>query len=527
MSRIVDISFRSAFSTIAFISIFLLHPGCKTVPVKREIKEVREISALDPSGKFIKAHMKNGMAYVMFKWHFDSHDSTLNGYGSVLDLNRNVIEKRGDIRSRQQPTGPMFKVDLSDIALIETNDPGPSIAGGLAVVTGITSGFAIFCLLNPKACFGSCPTFYAMNGDSMVLQAEGFSTSISPSLEKNDIDMLYAITADRSVELKLTNEAMETHAIRYARLLAFEKREEGERIFAAADGTFLRATGMSAPLRCQSSSRDCLQKVYAADGLEYFSSADSTNLNSREEVIITFDVKSDRPVGLVVGKRQTLMTTYLMYQGLAYMGNAATYWMAEMERGKGMPSKSIFSLLGGVEVFSQDPDGNWTFEGELNETGPIATDFNVMPLSRSADGTITLKLRMNKGLWRIDYLALATLAGEVQPVIIEPAGVETITGSEPEPLKKLRDENAYLITYPGDIYLIRYDVPFVNAELFLDSRGYYLEWIRDEWVKEQSFSKLALMINRPSQFLKRTARAFKKIEPVMEETFWNSRYVKK
>ena len=134
---------------------------------------------------------------------------------------------------------------------------------------------------------------------------------------------------------------------------------------------------------------------------------------------------------------------------------------------------------------------------------------------------------MNKGLWRIDYLALATLSGEVHPVIIEPVQVETIIGSEPEPLDKLKNEDAYLVTYPGDVYLIRYDLPFTNAELFLDSKGYYLEWIRDEWVREQSFRKLALMINRPSLFLKRVAGDFKKIEPVMEKTFWNSRYVRK
>lgn len=526
MRRIADTFYRSAFSTITFISGLIFLSGCQTIPVKREIREVQEVAALDPAGKFIKAHMKNGLAYVMYKWHFDSDDSTLNGHGTFLDINRNVIEKRGDIRSKKEPEGPMFKVDISDIALIETNDPGRSIAGGLAVVTGITSGFAIFCLINPKACFGSCPTFYAWNGDSLMLQAEGFSTSISPSLERNDIDMLYHITADQSVELKLTNEAMETHAIRYARLLAFEKRDN-ERIFATAEGTFVRATTMSAPRSCQTSTGDCLQMVNTADGREYYSRADSMNLNSREELIIRFDVTSDQSIGLVLGKRQTLMTTYLMYQGLAYMGNSATYWLAELERGKARPSKSIFSLLGGVEVFSEQPDGNWRFEGELNETGPIATDFNVVPLSSRADGSITLKLRMNKGLWRIDYVALATLSGEVHPTMIEPAQVETIIGSEPEPLDKLKNEDAYLVTYPGDVYLIRYDLPFTNAELFLDSKGYYLEWIRDEWVKEQSFSKLGRMINRPSLFLKRVAGDFKKIEPVMEKTFWNSRYVRK
>ena len=111
--------------------------------------------------------------------------------------------------------------------------------------------------------------------------------------------------------------------------------------------------------------------------------------------------------------------------------------------------------------------------------------------------------------------------------MIQPFSVEIIKGTESDPLSKLTNYNEYLVTYPGDAYRIKYSLPFNNAELFLDSRGYYLEWIRDEWVKEQNFQKLNLMISRPSQYLKKVAREYKKIEPFMEETFWNSRYVKK
>ncbi len=57
---------------------------------------------------------------------------------------------------------------------------------------GVPSTFlSVFCLANPKACFGSCPTFYAWNGKDMKLMAEGFSSSILRSYEKSDIDMLY------------------------------------------------------------------------------------------------------------------------------------------------------------------------------------------------------------------------------------------------------------------------------------------------------------------------------------------------
>jgi hypothetical protein len=62
-------------------------------------------------------------------------------------------------------------------------------------------------------------------------------------------------------------------------------------------------------------------------------------------------------------------------------------------------------------------------------------------------------------------------------------------GSDDDPLASLLDDSKYLVAYPGDIYHISYELPFENAELFLDSRGYYLEWIRDEWIEEQSMRK--------------------------------------
>jgi len=83
------------------------------------------------------------------------------------------------------------------------------------------------------------------------------------------------------------------------------------------------------------------------------------------------------------------------------------------------------------------------------------------------------------------------------------------------------------VTYPGDEYKIKYLLPFTNAELFLDSKGYYLEWIRDEWAKEQNFKKLNLMFNKPAKYLRSVSKDYKKLEPLMEKTFWQSRYVKK
>jgi hypothetical protein len=511
------------YSVIA-IAFFILG-SCATIPVRREIKRVEEISTISPLNKYIKAHMKDGTLYILYDWLFNEFDNSVTGHGIYMDINRNILASSGNLKSRSDTRDEPFKVCISDIALFETNDPGPSLVAGLTIVTGITAGVTIYCLINPKACFGSCPTFYAQDGDSMTLQAEGFSASISPSLEKSDIDMLYSAKPTRDFNLVVTNEALETHSIRHANLLVFEKKDE-ERIFASPDESFYRCTNISQPFKCLSISGDCLKKVINADGDEYFSCTDSSNLDSKEELILNFTSDNNKKTGLIIGKRQTLLTTFLMYQGLAYMGHSVTYWMAELEGGKIEKKKGIFDLLGGIEVYSKDSAGNWKYEGSINETGPIATDFNVIPLSIGGSGNAEIKIILNRGLWRIDYLALATLSEKVLPVVIEPSSVETIKGLEANPLQKLKNSNEYLVTYPGDKYRISYSLPFNNAELFLDSKGYYLEWIRDEWVKEQNFRHLNLMINKPAQFLRKSAGEFKNLEPRMEETFWKSRYAK-
>ncbi|MEP7228190.1 MAG: hypothetical protein ABI785_12560, partial [Gemmatimonadales bacterium] len=62
-------------------------------------------------------------------------------------------------------------------------------------------------------------------------------------------------------------------------------------------------------------------------------------------------------------------------------------------------------------------------------------------------------------------------------------------------------------------------------ELFLESRGYYLEWMRREWLAEENLALAAQILLDPAGALRTLAPAFKRQEPEMERLFWNSRYV--
>lgn len=497
----------------------LLSTGCISSKIYREVHAVTEAKKLNKNSQYLKAHMKDGKVYVLHHWQVDEEKNLVAGYGKLFNVNRRLIKDMGKL-----------SINIDDVALFETNKVHTSSdkIAALAVMTGITAAVAVFCIINPKACFGSCPTFYASDGDTMVLQAEGFSSSIAPSLEDKDIDMLYlSQPKSRDMELRVTNEAMETHVIRYADILA-APRPAGGRVFATSEGKFLEATELIQPDQCLAPEGDCRKLVQSFDETERYSPADSNDLAEKEIIELTFQSLPEGDFGLVIGSRQTLLTTFLLYQGYAYLGNSVTYWLSRFERRKVNPDKSnlfLRKLLGGIEVQIQNEKGKWEVVEEVYETGPIASDVIMVPLPEVEGKDVKLRLKMAKGLWRINYLALAKLGGQVEPLRIQPYEIHGKDGIDERALQKLLDTTEALITMPGDVYTLKYYLPEGDYELFLESKGYYLEWMRDEWIAEQDLKKAMMIYLRPSAFLRSMAPHYKKAEPQMEEIFWNSRYV--
>jgi hypothetical protein len=477
-------------------------------------------ATLDSRSPFLKAHRADGGVWILSAWSLDSSRGAIDGTGTLLDASRTVVSSGA------------FSVPADSVVLFETNvvgASGPSVA--LTVFSGITAAIAGICATSPKTCFGSCPTFYAPGPDGeMVLQAEGFSSSIAPALEATDVDMLlHAAPAGREYSVRVTNEALETHVIRHADLLAVP-RPPGGRVHTTSDGLFRQTTAPSVPVRCTAAEGDCLADVVRADGLERLSPADSLDLGAKETIDLEFDVVPEGELGLVLVSRQTLMTTFLIYQALAYMGDEAGRWLAAL----GSPSAEarqraggIGRALGGIEVLVPDGSGGWTPAGSVGETGPIATDTRVVPLALGGPGPRRVRLRLTKGLWRLDQVALVRLGRVVEPERIRPSRVTAKGVDDPAALQALIDPDRTLVTLPGDVYEISYQLPEDPAghELFLETRGYYLEWMRREWMTEQNPLLAAGMVLDPGAALRSLAPAFKAQEPEMERVFWNSRYV--
>ncbi|MFC3417577.1 hypothetical protein [Algoriphagus hitonicola] len=140
---------------------------------------------------------------------------------------------------------------------------------------------------------------------------------------------------------------------------------------------------------------------------------------------------------------------------------------------------------------------------------------------------LNLRLRFTKGLWRINMVNLAQITGEVIPKRVFPDKVLTGDFSDTVTLNKLNDKTKYLVTYPGDEYRIIFpQESLAGREYFLESEGYYIEWMREEWLKEENWSRVKKAMLFPSSYLKKTAPFYKLNETEMESIFWSSKYAK-
>jgi hypothetical protein len=521
---------RRTLIVLCFGILFL--SACSVRQVHRRLI-LPDHQTLDREAPYLKVHLKNGDLLVLTEWAIQD-GNRITGVGSLYDARR----AGGGDAYRSAP--------LDSVALFETNvtKVSPSV-GALTLMSGASLAFTGYCIANPKSCFGSCPTFYVSDGAKPVLMAEGFSASIAPSLEATDTDALVrARPAGGRLEVAMVNEALETHVVRHVDLLAVP-RPAGKRVFATPGGGFLAAAAVSIPVSARGPEGDILSAVVADDGVERYSAADSLDLAAREILEFTFAPGSAGPAGLVIGSRQTLLSTFLFYRTLAAMGTQAGTWLATLER-QGAGAKERFSgpggILGGIEI-RVDRNGAWERAGEIQEHGPLAVDVVCVPLGPVGTEPVRVQLRMTRGKHRLDVVALARVDQAVEPIRLAPVAVlrvdaESASGvPDPDARDRLTDPGKTLVTFPGDRYTLVYEFPGGDGggngggdapawDLFLESRGYYLEWIREAWLPDESASDVAEILFLPRRALRRLAPEFKAVEGEMEDFFWRSKYAR-
>ena len=532
--HLTSIHFRKCFSRVfqnpkrkskdllcwTILLTFTFLNGCDYM-LKRKLTAPVQFQSLDNSSPFLKAHMSDGRVYILSSWKVDSENQTITGQGELRNPNRETLE-----------TGELT-IPIDSVAIFETNTQHipPEVKMLTLIAVGSTVVFVGAVVAADGQILGSCPTFYVSDGNGPILQAEAFSASVTPSLEASDVDALYrARPTESRFEVQMKNEMLETHVVRHVDLLAV-KRQPGGRVFQTADGTFWEADTIVESSAAAASEGDCLPLLRAVDGQERFSEADPEYLATRETLDLEFENVPVGSDGLVIAARESLMSTFLFYQGLSYMGRSAGQWIAAFERGDTILKKAVTGIgqtLGGIEVLLQDDTGKWISVAEVKETGPLATDVHLVKLPPLKRERVNIRLRLTKGHWRLDAVKLVKLGKQRNPIRLSPVAVNQNGVSADEAHQLLTDRKAALTTSPGDVYTLVYQLPkdFESYELFLESRGYYLEWMREAWLADENPALAAMMVFNPERALRVLAPEYKKIETEMEEKFWGSRYEK-
>ncbi len=509
------------------LAVTILLTACNSYSFKKNYTNVNDfIHAPEnvTSKAFLKAHHKNGSVYILRNtWKIDTTSNMITGNGSLYDYNRRLLHN-GDL-----------SLSIDSISIFETNtkigNPEAGRIAGISLIAAVDVIIGLVCLADPKTCFGSCPTFYIKEEDNVhFADAEGFSNAIAPSMEYADIDALNnpKLVSD-TFTLWMKNEALETHCINEIKLLAFE-RGENEEILHSPQDHFYRVDKFYEPTNAIAEEGEIDNLISKNDRTERFSLADENNLSTKEEIVLTFnDIDTNVDLGISVTFRQTLMTTYFIYSAIGYMGNEMSDIFAEIENGRNMGNEVKNGLkkeLGTIEVYFWDENKNdWIVSGNFYETGPIAFNGQMLPLlKKNKTKEVKVKIVLNKGLWRIDRINLVRIKNKVEPEILYPLIVLDKKGMNTDALEKVKDTDQYLYSMPGDEFRFIFKMPSnKDYQLMLQSKGYYLEWMREHWIKDKNLLELNQMINNPAKYLKQETKLYKQYESSMEELFWNSK----
>ena len=497
---------RFAHRRMLFLALGIFHSlacrGTVRQPIVHEASTTT-LATLD-TGR-LKAHHRSGALDVFTSWRLEG-DSVLTGTGAHYDVDR-VLVRDGELR-----------LALDSIALLESNDPQRVASFGLTILNLWTVAWGFVtgaCVVDPKTCFGSCPTFYLDDVSRDRPIAEGFSSSVARALEATDLDDLgQRRRGGTTVTLRMMNEAWETQVVRSARLRAVPVRPDQD-VFATDASTFHTVNRAAAATSCVVGGADCRAAVAARDGVEWRGTTDAADLATPDTAFLAFPA-IEGPAALILGARQTFVSTFVLYQSMAYLGTQAGDWLAALERrdpAVALPLATVNRLIGEMEIETRIGRGAWRPVGRFREAGPIALDVKLFPLGTPLElDSVHVRLIFAKGNWRLGYAALASLGPALSAVTLDPERVERIATapvvraqreSNPaiaaDPTRLLRDPARTLQTYPGDGFALTYQLPGDAAEyaLFLESRGYYHEWMRGEWLEEEDAAMTALLRSDP------------------------------
>ncbi|MGB9588590.1 MAG: hypothetical protein ACPL7O_10470, partial [Armatimonadota bacterium] len=332
-----------------------------------------------------------------------------------------------------------------------------------------------------------------------TLQAELFPHSISRQLEDQDLDLLdYQVRGDATVQLLLTNEALETHYVNRFSLLA-ARHPAGTRLFPSETNSLVIIGDIQSPSSAVSrDGRDVLSLVKCPDSLAYRTDIAQFPLLAERgehdwvECSVTVP-EGTRRLKILLRLRNTLLSTTLFYDVvLASQGIDALNWNHRMNNDETYAAqfRRVYDAFSGIAV-SIHQDGKWVKHSTIRDVGPITWKYVATEIPVKQTGEVHVRLSSFPDNVAIDYVGFSFDKEETDGIQIEEISAKQIfdnTGTERDDIISdlLFDDERYLVTNPGDSYRLQFNVKAQEASeltLFVSSKGYYTEWIRGSWLR--------------------------------------------
>ncbi len=462
----------------------------------------RQATMIDNGVAAVQAPTKvflSDASIVLFPEGFQLKEGSIQGKGVRYSSFGNVPDIPMDRVSTKHLTIPQ------DSAVAMTYYESVNTGGRVfaSVMLGLWGGtitpVSIYCLANPKACFGCCPTVYAKNNDAWEFQAELFSYSISRLLESEDLDKIAEhVSSGSRFTMRVANEALETHNINMMQLVAVD-HPAGTAVFPTSDGDFVAVKDLHAPMSAvNSEGRDILSTVQYLDGRAYRSDAALARQAKSGRTSDWIDLRIRPPRGshtatLVISLKNTLLSTVLFYElVLGSQGVQAIDWTERMNSDRAYASlfRSVYRQFSGVRIMALR-NGVWQDVGEIDDSGPVGWKPVAIRIPVEDENDLTLRLEFFPDNILIDYLTFDFTAEDnhIESRVVPPSATSDRAGKpRPDILPLIQgDDKEYLVTEPQDVYRFVYDLPPGKQSamtLFVRSKGYYTEWIRGGWISQ-------------------------------------------
>ncbi len=397
-----------------------------------------------------------------------------------------------------QDSIPFQQVSTDSVLAMEVFDHRQINQGSTAAVmvaTGILGTIGTVALF--KAIFGSCPTIYAEVDGEPVLQMEAFSYSIAPLFEARDVEALgVRPTAEGRLRLELRNEALETHYINHLEVLDV-RHAPGRYARPDPSGRPLTMEGAAPPLAAMDrDGRDVLPELMERDSAWARTTRDRLAAASLEDLTDHMDLvlpvpEGAREVALGLRIRNTLLNTVLFYDMmLAEAGPAALDWLAsDLDRiGTALEVGRWYQGRMGLRVLVED-GGRFREVVHLSDAGPIGWKEVAVPIPTRGSRELRVRLEFVADSWFIDHAWVA--AGIERPSVRRVPVTRVIDADGEEDHAAVvalsAPDDDYMVTLPTQRFHLEFDLadtgPDEDRTLLLAAQGYYVEWIRGNWLE--------------------------------------------